>query len=204
MIQYLIMGIFLGLSAGLAPGPLLTLVISETLQHGIKSGIKIAIAPVITDLPIILLALLGLSKISNHENILGGISIAGSFFILLMGWQGICAGKESPPDIKIVELKSLTKGLLANFLSPHPYLFWFSVGAPTISKAMAHGLAAPLAFTGGFYTFLVGSKIALAVITARAKSFLRGKLYLYCMRFLGLVLCLLAVALFYDGIRLIF
>ncbi|MFC1515262.1 hypothetical protein ACFL7E_00730 [Thermodesulfobacteriota bacterium] len=35
MISYLTTGIILGLSAGFAPGPLLTLVITESLQHGI-------------------------------------------------------------------------------------------------------------------------------------------------------------------------
>jgi threonine/homoserine/homoserine lactone efflux protein len=40
MLNFLIIGIILGLS----PGPLLALVISETLQHNIRSGIKIAVA----------------------------------------------------------------------------------------------------------------------------------------------------------------
>ena len=202
MVHYLIIGIVLGLSAGLAPGPLLTLVISETLQHDVKSGVKVAIAPVITDLPIILLSLFGLSKISEFHNILGAISIVGSLFILFMGWQGICTKKEFVRNLRVVELKSLTKGLLANFLNPHPYLFWCSVGAPIITRAMALSVAAPLAFMAGFYTFLVGSKIVLAIITGKSKSFLSGNLYVYLMRFLGLAMCLLAVALFCDGLRL--
>lgn len=71
------MGTVLGLSAGFAPGPLLTLVISETLQHGIKSGIKVALAPIITDLPIVLITLYVLSKLTHFHGILGGISIIG-------------------------------------------------------------------------------------------------------------------------------
>ena len=66
MIHYLTIGTVLGLSAGFAPGPLLTLVISETLQHDIKSGIKIALAPIITDLPIIILTLFILSKLIKN------------------------------------------------------------------------------------------------------------------------------------------
>ncbi|MCD6225405.1 MAG: hypothetical protein J7K32_07820 [Deltaproteobacteria bacterium] len=53
MLTFLTAGTILGLSAGLIPGPLLTLVISETLRHNIKAGIKIAVAPLLTDLPII-------------------------------------------------------------------------------------------------------------------------------------------------------
>ena len=53
-IAFLTMGAFLGLTAGLSPGPLLTLVITETLKHSRAAGIKIAVAPLITDVPIII------------------------------------------------------------------------------------------------------------------------------------------------------
>ena len=49
-------GLVYGLSAGFSPGPLMALVISQTLKHGIREGAKVAVAPLITDLPIILLA----------------------------------------------------------------------------------------------------------------------------------------------------
>jgi threonine/homoserine/homoserine lactone efflux protein len=192
----------LGLSAGLAPGPLLTLVFSETLQHGTKSGVKVALAPLITDLPIIVFTLLVLSKLSNFHNILGIVSLAGGLFILLMSYDSIRT-KGVGPSIRAAESKSLTKGVLANILNPHPYLFWFSVGAPTMAKAINLHLAALLAFMVSFYVCLVGSKILLALAIGRSKSFLSGKVYIYTMRFLGLILGVLAVILFCDGLRLL-
>ncbi|MDY6953588.1 MAG: LysE family translocator, partial [Thermodesulfobacteriota bacterium] len=51
----LAIGIVLGLSAGFAPGPLLALVISQTLRHNAVEGLKVALAPLVTDLPIILI-----------------------------------------------------------------------------------------------------------------------------------------------------
>ena len=82
MIHFMTIGAFLGLSAGFAPGPLLALVITETLQHDIKSGLKVALAPMITDLPIIIVTLFFLSKLSNFHEILGIISLIGGCFIL--------------------------------------------------------------------------------------------------------------------------
>ena len=196
------MGTVLGLSAGFSPGPLLTLVISETLQNDVKSGVKVALAPIITDLPIIILTLFILSKLSNFHNILGIISLIGGFVILLMGYQGLKT-KEFKFDTEENKPKSLTKGVLANSLNPQPYLFWFSVGAPIMTKAMNLNFSAPLAFITSFYVFLVGSKILLAVLTGKSKSFLSGKTYVYTMRFLGLVLCLLAIILFRDGLKLL-
>ncbi|MFO1429018.1 MAG: LysE family transporter [Candidatus Competibacteraceae bacterium] len=203
MVNFLTIGILLGLSAGLAPGPLLTLVISETLRHDIKSGVKVAIAPIITDLPIIALTFLVLAKLSNFHKILGLISLAGGFFILFMGYENI---RSTGVEIYLSQEKkpnSLTKGIVVNALSPHPYLFWIFVGTPIMTRAMDLNIVAPLAFVAGFYTLLVGSKVILAILVGKSKSFLTGHIYIYTIRFLGLVLCILAFILFYDGLKLL-
>jgi len=202
MIHYLTIGTVLGLSAGFAPGPLLTLVISETLQHDIKSGVKVALAPIITDLPIIILTLFILAKLSNFHNILGIISLTGGLFILFMGYKSMRT-KGVKINLDGIKPKSLIKGVLANALSPHPYLFWFTVGAPTMTKAMLQNISAPLAFIISFYAFLVGSKIVLAILIGKSKSLLSGNMYIFTMRFLGLVLCVLAIVLFQDGLKLL-
>jgi len=46
------MGLGLGLAAGASPGPLLTLVVSSTLARGFGAGLRVALAPVLTDAPI--------------------------------------------------------------------------------------------------------------------------------------------------------
>ena len=202
MIHFLIIGTILGLSAGFAPGPLLALVVSETLEHDVRSGIKVALAPIITDLPIIVLTLFILARLAHFHNVLGVISLAGGCFILYMGYNSI-RSKGAALNLDEVQPKSLTKGILANALSPHPYLFWFSVGGPTMTKAMDQGTFAAAAFVGSFYVLLVGTKIMLAMVVGRSKSFLNGKVYLYTMRFLGLALCALAMVLFGDGLQLL-
>ena len=70
-------------------------------------------------------------------------------------------------------------------------------------KAMRQNIIAPLAFIGSFYALLVGSKILLAILVGKSKSFLVGNVYIYTMRFLGLVLCVLAFVLFRDGLKLL-
>ena len=64
-ITFLLSGVVFGLSSGVTPGPLLTLVISETLKHGKKEGIKVAIAPLLTDLPIVLVTIFILSRLKE-------------------------------------------------------------------------------------------------------------------------------------------
>jgi threonine/homoserine/homoserine lactone efflux protein len=198
---YLAVGAVLGLSAGFAPGPLLALVISETLRHGVGSGVKVALAPVVTDLPIIVLTLLVLSKLADYHAVLGLVSIAGGFFILSMGYESL---RTAGFDLQLRETgaKSLRKGVLTNVLSPHPYLFWIGVGGPTMTKALDTGLLAPAAFIAGFYACLIGSKIVLAVLVGKSRSFFRGRAYVWTMRLLGVALVALALLLFHDGLKL--
>lgn len=202
MTRYFTMGMVLGLSAGLAPGPLLALVISETLRQDVKSGIKIALTPMITDLPIIILACFILAKLSNFHNLLGIFSLAGGAFVFFMGYENIRL-KNIELDIQGKPSGALTKGIVTNALSPHPWLFWMSVGGPIMTQAMAVSRIAPVAFISGFYILLVGSKILFAVLVGKSKAFLSGRLYICTLRFLGLALCVLAVALFREGLRLL-
>lgn len=202
MIHFLSIGIILGLSAGFSPGPLLMLVISETLRHGTRSGIRVALAPIITDLPIILVTLACLVKLSAYHDILGIISLAGGMFVLFTGYEAIRT-REVELVLPTEQPRSLLKGVLTNILSPHPYLFWISVGAPTLNRSLSIGIAPFVAFIASFYLALVGAKIILAIAVGRSRLFLSSRLYLYIMRFLGCLLTLLAVMLLREGLKLL-
>ncbi len=195
-------GLLLGLSAGFAPGPLLTLVVSETLRRGVGAGIRVAIAPVLTDLPIILLSLLVLGGLSRYTTLLGLISLCGALVVSVMAIDVL----RSDPSLDAGSgrtLGSLYKGVLANALSPHPYLFWISVGGPLMLKAEAVSLSVAVAFVVAFYVTLLGSKVAIAVAVGRSRAFLAGGVYRVVLRVLGVLLLGLALGLFYDGLQLI-
>ncbi len=203
MEYYLTLGILLGLSAGFAPGPLLVLVISETLQHGALAGVKVALAPLITDLPIIISSIFLLQRMAGFEQIIGVFSITGGCFVFYLGVESICIQKVSL-DGNTAAPKSLQKGLLTNILSPHPYLFWFGVGAPAVVQAMDISHSLPLFFIIPFYLLLCGSKVLLALLVDKSRSFLRGSVYIYSMRFLGACLLALSLLLIRDGLGLLF
>ncbi len=202
MIELLIAGITLGLYAGFSPGPLLVLVISQTLKHGYKEGIKVALAPIITDVPIILVTVLFLSLISRYNSILGVISIIGGVYLLYMAYESFKT-RGLTENIEAEEPKSFRKGATVNFLNPSPYLFWITIGSPIIINAYAESILSPILFLIGFYTLLVGSKIALAYATSKSRDFITGKTYIYIMRILGVVLVIFALYFFNQGVQLL-
>ena len=196
---FLIAGIVLGLSAGLSPGPLTTLVISQALQYGLREGLKVALAPLITDTPIVVLSVFVMTRLTSFHAVLGTISIFGGFFLVYLAYSNFRATKINL-NTNGTAPRSLGKGILTNFLSPHPYLFWISVGAPYAVDAWTESLYAAVGFFAGFYCCLVGSKMLLAVLAAKARRFLIGRAYGFVMRILGGLLLFFAFLLFWDGI----
>ena len=198
MIEFLSAGTLLGLAAGFAPGPLLVLVISETLRHNIKAGLKVSIAPLITDVPIILISLFVLNKLAGSKILLGCISTFGGLFILYLGYESIKT-KGVELNLASVSTHSFKKGVITNALNPHPYIFYMTVGAPIIFKSMNQKFLSTVSFVGSFLFLLVGSKVILALAVERSRSFLQGPVYIWVMRTLGVLLFFFSIVLLRDG-----
>ncbi len=199
MLSALLVGIMFGLSAGFSPGPLTTLIFTQTLRHNAKEGVLVAAAPVLTDMPIILVSFFIIRELTGIGPVLGIIAVAGGLYVLYLSYETIrtspvkSATSESHPN-------SLRKGVIVNALNPHPYLFWITVGMPFILKTQQENPILPWLFLISFYSFLIGSKVSIAFITSKFRPFLEGKIYLYLMRILGVILAGFAVILFKDAL----
>jgi len=88
-LEFLISGMIFGLAAGTSPGPLLALVFSETLKYGKEEGVKIAVSPLITDLPIVLFVLLVLSNLIEYDLVIGVISLFGACYLIYLGFESL-------------------------------------------------------------------------------------------------------------------
>ena len=202
MMTALASGALLGLSCGLAPGPLLALLLAQTLRHGPREGCKIALAPLITDAPIIVVTLVLAAKLARLRPLLGGVSLAGAAFVLYLAWDTV---RPAHPGTEALAEppRSWFKGILTNLLSPHPWLFWLTVGAAMLAKAIAQSWVNAVAFLFGFYLLLVGSKMGIAVVAGRSRDLLAGRPYRITMRVLAALLVLFAVLLFREGLKLL-
>ena len=200
--HYFVSGLLLGFAAGVSPGPLLALVISETILHSRKEGVLVSLSPVLTDFPVIAATVLILSRVSNSDFFLGIVSLAGAAFVGYLAYKNILI-QGVHTAIDYVKPQSLRKGVITNFLSPHPYLFWMTIGAPTIIKAFHVGIASAISFLAGFYLLLIGSKIVIAFMVGHSKNFLRSKTYVYIIRATGIILLVFVVLFLRDGLSLL-
>ena len=197
----LLLGLSLGLGAGLAPGPLLALVIRSTLQDGVAAGIRVAFGPLVTDVPIIVVALLLAASLPDAA--LGALGIVGGGFVL---WLGVEALRESPAPAEAAAgaaspQRDILRGALTNALSPHPWVFWITVGAPVLGKG---GIASGALFLGAFYLLLIGTKVAVAgALGAGRDRLVEGRGYVIVLRASALLLLATGILLALEGVRMV-
>ena len=81
---YIIQGVGYGFAAAIQPGPFQTYIIAQTLTRGWKPTLPAALAPLISDGPIIALCLLVLSQVPIWFQRF--LYIAGGLFILYLAY----------------------------------------------------------------------------------------------------------------------
>jgi len=200
--EFVIAGAVVGLTAGFLPGPLMVLVMGESLRYGTPAGVRASFAPLLTDAPMIAAALFLTHWVSDLDNLSGTIALVGAGVVTLMAVDSMRARAPEPARGE-ARRRSLLRGAVVNATNPHPYLFWFTVGAPTILRASEAGLVWAFAFIAVFFTGLVGGKIVVALVVGRSRRFISGGFYRWVTRLLGVLLLGFAALLLRDGLRLL-
>ncbi len=182
--EYLVVGLGLGLAAGIAPGPLHLLVLTSSMQRGFAAGWRVAIAPLLTDLPVVAAGVLAVGALP--DGVVRAMAFGGGVFIAYLGvdalrWRAE-AGSTSRP------VADLRRGFVANILSPHPWLFWLGVGGPLLRSAWQESTLSAVMFLIGFYVLLVGTKVVLALLASRGQRFVDAAWYRRLIRLAAFVL----------------
>jgi threonine/homoserine/homoserine lactone efflux protein len=119
---YLLQGIGYGFAAASQPGPFQTYIISQTLTRGWKRTLPAALAPLISDGPIVSFCVLVLSQVPVWMQRV--LYIVGGLFILYLAYSTYKAWRNFGPSIPATESEtqqSVLKAALMNALSPNPY-----------------------------------------------------------------------------------
>jgi threonine/homoserine/homoserine lactone efflux protein len=192
LIAYAVRGGALGLFAAISPGPLMALILNLSLTYSAREGIKAALAPLLTDLPILLCALAAVHVAAASDTAMGLLALAGCLCLASYAVQSFRFVPKTPVAGQKIP-SSLLRGVLANFLNPNPYVFWTAIGAPLLLEAASKGTGPPLAFAAAFFACICGLKAAIAVIAATSAGWLGSRGYAVAVRLSGVGLLYYAV-----------
>ena len=169
LLVYVAQGMSYGLAAAAQPGPFQTFVLAQTLRRGWRRALPIALAPLITDGPIIALMLLVLSQLPPW--MARALSIGGGLFVIYLAWGAYRSWR----DFQGTDLEDLSaphgllKAALINALSPGPYIFWGTVTGPLLVAGWRENPRYAVGLLAGFYVAMVGTLVASIVLIGTAR-----------------------------------
>jgi len=178
----------------------MALAIDRSLRGGFLSGLRVSVAPLITDLPIVTLAIWLAGRIP--ESALAVVMAMGGLFVLWLGvdaWRRVGIGGQAAASARSA-WRDLAHGAIVNLLNPHPYLFWAVVGAPMVVRAWRSQPSAAVGFVAGFYLLLVGAKLVLVAVVARARGLSPSRYRIVC-RTTAVMLLAAATAMIIIAVR---
>jgi threonine/homoserine/homoserine lactone efflux protein len=168
---YIIQGIGYGLAAAGQPGPFQTYLISQTLSKGWKRMLPAALAPLLSDGPIIVICLLVLSQVPPWLQRF--LYIAGGLFVLYLSYGAYRAWKHfdiTVPEGETEIQQNILKAALINTLNPNPYIFWSLVTGPILMTGWRETPLHGLGFLAGFYVTLILGFSALIIVFGFARQ----------------------------------
>ena len=170
MLVYLSQGLVLGGTAAAQPGPLQAYLLSQTMKNGWRRTLPAAFAPLISDLPIVLLVLFVLTQ--APERSLQILRIVGGIFLLYLAYGAYrsyrTAVTTTPQALESTQ-QGMLKAALMNLLSPNPYVFWATIAGPILIAGWKQSPSSGISFVLGFYLTLVGGFIAFIALFAWTK-----------------------------------
>ncbi|MBW1798154.1 MAG: LysE family transporter, partial [Deltaproteobacteria bacterium] len=162
-------GAALSLPAAIMPGPFQAFLISQALKNGWKRTLPVALAPLVTDGPIIALVLFILTQ--TPQWFLDILRIAGGLFILYLA-RGVFVVLKTPCPTPEPSghgaRQTLLNAIVLNFLNPNPYIFWSVVAGPIMLSGWRESARLGIAFIVGFYGTFVCILVVLIIVFATA------------------------------------
>ncbi|MFL2533217.1 MAG: LysE family translocator [Candidatus Thalassarchaeum sp.] len=192
-------GIALGIIEGIKPGPLLTMVIRESLSKGLKAGMWTAAAPIFTDGPMIIASLLLAGWMATQPSILFSISLLGALFLTKMGLECFSLEAPDPDNTDIDASGSFKRGIVTNLLNPHVYMFWFLIGGPLMASAAEQEPLAPILYAICFLITIILVKASIAWLFVGGGTWLSPRKYRVAMVICGLAMLGFAASFAYQA-----
>ena len=164
MIEALLFGGGFAFAACVQPGPLQAFLLTSVARSGWKRTLPAALAPLVSDGPIAVLALLVLRRLSPELagalQVAGGVLLLGLAALAIRQWRrrdagGERAGSSGP--------QTLIQSVAVNVLYPAPYLGWSLVLGPAAVRAWAAAPSHAVALVAAFYGTLVVT-LALTIL----------------------------------------
>jgi len=171
MLYYLIFGITYSFAAVVQPGPFQAFLFSQSITNGWRKTLPLVFAPLISDLPVIILVLFILTNVP--QEVLWILQSIGGAFLLYLAFNAYKAWRNFHQNVvqEVSPQLNIFKAAMVNILNPNPYLAWSLILGPLLIKGWNESPVNGIILLLAFYSFMVIYSIAMIMLFAAARSF---------------------------------
>ena len=194
-------------SGALMPGPMLTVVVTETPRQGASAGPLVVLGHAMLELTLLILLVVGLGPILKHHTVQAVLQIAGGLMLVWtavsmivalarrrvsIDWQGGAGGGKA---------RAVLMGIVSSLANPYWTIWWVTIGLGLLTKAYALGVAGLVAFYLGHITGDLTWYSLVSGAIAAGKRFITPRVYRTMVAVAAAFLLVLAAWFLSSGIR---
>lgn len=201
MVGYVVVGFALAFSAAIQPGPLQAYLLSKVASVGWRKTLPAALAPLLSDGPIAILALWVLGQLSVTLQSVLRLAGAGLLFYFAFRTFQQWYRHDSGPAIRVDKVpRTVLEAAMVNFLNPNPWLGWTLILGPVVISAWQEAPSSGVAVVASFYLTMVVT-LALVIYAFGSMRLLDARWQRALLLISGVILAALSAYQFVVGVR---
>jgi len=196
------------LSGAMMPGPMLTVVVTETPRQGAIAGPLVVLGHGILELALLVLLVIGLGPLLEREGVQAVLQIVGGCMLVATATSMIVAVARRTASIDWTggeggsgRLRAVLMGIVSSLSNPYWTIWWATIGLGLLTKAYAAGVVALIAFYLGH---IMGDLTWYSLVSgalAAGKRFITLRVYRVMLVVAASFLLCLAAWFLVSGVR---
>lgn len=194
------------LSGALMPGPVLTLVVSQSPRYGARTGPLVIAGHAILELALLMGLVVGLGAVLANETVQGVVALVGGIMLIVMGGTMLLAvvrrrvhldGASGAAPLP----RPVLAGALTSLANPYWVIWWATIGLAYLTKSYAAGVIGVTAFYAGHVLGDLTWYSLVSTLIAAGRRFISTGVYRATIAVCAGFLLVLAAAFLVSGLR---
>ena len=207
-----ISALMVGFSGAIVPGPMFTVVITNSTTKGFRSVVYTVLGHAFIELIILILFLAGLLQYLNNPIVIKIIGIAGGAALLYLAYDLInsslrnklkidCSQEDKERNKSKINMSSpFFQGILVSAVNPYWYVWWVTIGAAFLINSIKYGPLGVCFFYIGHISSDFIWYLVIGFLISKGRKYFNRKVYKIIFILCGLFLIYLGVKFIIDFI----
>jgi len=187
-----LLGLSVGLTGALVPGPMLFATIEISLKKGWLAGPQVVLGHMIVEVVLYVMILLGAASLVDSGTIstiflIGGLSLSVFGLFTLKDARDTASSaqiSQDSPSLKLTSSPTLI-GLATSVSNPYFWIWWLTAGGALVLKEYELGIVIAVAYMLGHWTADLSWFTAVSGSFSRGKNLLSQKMHKYILYICG-------------------